>query len=542
MEEAQKALAAAAAAVPFPTGWKLGFILTAIALVTFTVMLDASILATAVPFITNHFHSLLDVGWYGSAYQLASAAFQPFTGKLYAKLPLKWTYLAFFLVFELGSLLCALSTSSKMFIVSRAIAGLGSAGLLNGGLTMVSEFMPKEKAPGVIGALMSVTQLGLAFGPIIGGAFTEFVTWRWCFWLNLPIGGVVILLLAFIDMTDRTPKPKGAELRQALRESLDLMGLVLFAPAMIMLFLALQYGGNQYPWKSATVIGLFCGFGGMLAVFLLWESRRGANAMFPFAIVGQRTVWSSCLSSFFIAGVTVSGAYYLPIYFQAVEGNSPIRSGVYFLPNILPQVTFSLFTGGLIMAWGYYLPSVVSGCVLASIGYGLLTMLTPGYSIAKRVGYQIIVGVGIGSATSVPMIAVQNLIPPAEMSIAMAVLVFSLNMGASLFLQFSTVIFSQSLQSALPKYAPKVDPKIILAAGATHFRQVIPVDAIPDVLKAYSESITHVFYLLTALAAAGFVTSSLMGMKRIRKTKPAAQDSDIALENTDSAPKNSGTG
>ena len=230
----------------------------------------------------------------------------------------------------------------------------------------------------------------------------------------------MILLLAFIDMTDRTPKPKGAELRQALRESLDLMGLVLFAPAMIMLFLALQYGGNQYPWKSATVIGLFCGFGGMLAVFLLWESRRGAHAMFPFAIVGQRTVWSSCLSSFFIAGVTVSGAYYLPIYFQAVEGNSPIRSGVYFLPNILPQVTFSLFTGGLskptpscstlyfhganmniVMAWGYYLPSVVSGCVLASIGYGLLTMLTPGYSIAKRVGYQIIVGVGIGSATSV---------------------------------------------------------------------------------------------------------------------------------------------
>lgn len=140
------------------------------------------------------------------------------------------------------------------------------------------------------------------------------------------------------------------------------------------------------------------------------------------------------------------------------------------------------------------------------------------------------------------MIAVQNLIPPAEMSIAMAVLVFSLNMGASLFLQFSTVIFSQSLQSALPKYAPKIDPKTILAAGATHFRQVIPVDAIPDVLKAYSESITHVFYLLTALAAAGFVSSSLMGMKRIRKTKPAAQDSDIALENTDSAPKNSGTG
>lgn len=153
--------------------------------------------------------------------------------------------------------------------------------------------------------------------------------------------------MTFTNMPDRTPKPKGAELRRALRETLDLVGLVLFAPAIIMLFLALQYGGNEYPWKSATVIGLFCGFGALLAVFAFWESRRGADAMFPSPIIRQRTVWASCLASFFITGVSVSGAYYLPIFFQAVKGNSPIRSGVFFLPNILPQVVLSLFTGGL---------------------------------------------------------------------------------------------------------------------------------------------------------------------------------------------------
>ncbi|CAG8101348.1 unnamed protein product [Penicillium salamii] len=523
--------------VPFPAGGKLMSILSAIGLVTFIVMLDASILATAIPFITNEYHALLDVGWYGSSYQLASASFQPFTGKLYANLPLKWTYIVFFLVFELGSLLCALSTSSKMFIVARAIAGLGSSGLLNGGLTMISEFLPKDKAPGIIGALMSVTQLGLACGPIIGGAFTEYVSWRWCFWLNLPVGGLVLLLLVFTHMPDRTIKPKGRELRRALRGSLDVFGFVLFAPAMIMLFLALQHGGNQYPWKSATVIGLFCGFAAMLAVCLLWEYRRGDKAMLPLPIIRQRIVWSSCLSSFFMNGAAVSGAYYLPIFFQAVKGNSPIRSGVYFLPNILPQVTLALVTGGLVQKTGYYLPSVVAGSALAAIGYGLLSMITPTYSVANRIGFQVLVGLGLGSCNSVPMMAVQNLIAPKQMSIAMAVLVFCLNMGASLFLQLSTVIFSQGLLAALPKYAPGINPKVILESGATHFREVISKDAIAGVLLAYSESIRHVFYFLAALSVAGFTVSCFMGWEPFNKNKPAAQDPELALENTTGAPK-----
>ncbi|CAG7963291.1 unnamed protein product [Penicillium salamii] len=523
--------------VPYPTGRKLISILAGIGLVTFLVMLDASILATAIPFITNEYHALLDVGWYGSSYQLASASFQPFTGKLYANLPLKWTYLAFFFVFELGSLICALSTSSKMFIVARAIAGLGSSGLLNGGLTMISEFLPKDKAPGIIGALMSVTQIGLACGPIIGGAFTEYVSWRWCFWLNLPVGGVILLLLLFIHMPDRTIKPKGRELRRALRGSLDLVGFVLFAPSMIMLFLALQYGGNQYPWGSATVIGLFCGFAAMLAVCLLWEYRRGDQAMLPLPIICQRIVWSSCLSSFFMTGAAVSGAYYLPIFFQAVKGNSPIRSGVYFLPNILPQVTLALVTGGLVQKTGYYLPSVVAGSALAALGYGLLSMITPTYSVANRIGFQVLVGLGLGSCNSVPMMAIQKIIAPAQMSIAMAVLVFCLNMGASLFLQLSTVIFSQGLLSALPKYAPGVNPKDIFESGATHFRDVIPHDAIAGVLLAYSESIRQVFYFLAGLSVAGFTVSCFMGWKPFQTDKPVAKDPELALENTSGAPK-----
>ncbi|CAG7972926.1 unnamed protein product [Penicillium olsonii] len=523
--------------IPFPKGLKLAAILLAIALATFIVMLDASILATAVPYITNEYHALLDVGWYGSAYQLASAAFQPFTGKLYANLPLKWTYICFFLVFELGSLLCALSKSSKMFIVSRAVAGLGSSGLLNGGLTMISEFLPKSKAPGVIGGLMSVTQLGLACGPIVGGAFTQFVTWRWCFWLNLPVGGVVLILMLLTPMQDRTEKPKGSALRKNLREALDVLGLVLFAPALIMFFLALQYGGNQYPWKSATVIGLFCGFGGMFILCLLWEWRRGDRAMLPLPIIRQRIVWSSCLSSFFMTGAAVSGNYYLPIYFQAVMGNSPIRSGVYFLPNILPQVAFALVTGGLVQGTGYYLPSVLFGSALACIGYGLLSMLTPTHSIAKRIGFQILVGVGLGSCNSVPMMAVQNLMAPAQMSVAMANLVFCLNMGASLFLQLSTVIFSQSLLKALPKYAPGVDPKVIVQAGATHYRQVISKEALPGVIMAYSKSIINVYYFLAGLGVAGFAASCFMGWKPFKKDKPQTEESGIPLQTTKDAPK-----
>jgi hypothetical protein len=167
------------------------------------------------------------------------------------------------------------------------------------------------------------------------------------FYINLPIGALVALLLVFIDIPDQAAKPPFKEVFNTITHKLDLTGFVLFAPAAIQLLLALEYGQNQYPWNSATVIGLFCGAGGTFILFLGWEYRQGDKAMIPLSMVAKRNVWSSCLVMMSIFAITLCTTYYLPVYFQAIQGKSPMLSGVYILPSILSQLAVAVTSGAL---------------------------------------------------------------------------------------------------------------------------------------------------------------------------------------------------
>lgn len=231
---------------------------------------------------------------------LANCALQPLAGKIYKEFSYKWTFLCFFGVFELGSLLCGAAASSNMFIIGRAVAGLGGAGLMNGALSIIAASVPLQKRPLYMGFMMAFSQLGMLFGPLIGGALTQYATWRWCFYINLPVGAVVAAVLCF------TPVPSGPEKTEskkfdlgAFLRSLDLIGFALFAPAIIQLLLALQWGGTKFSWNSSTVIGLFCGGAATTLVFSVWEYFKGDDAMIPFSMVRRRVFWSSCLTVFF---------------------------------------------------------------------------------------------------------------------------------------------------------------------------------------------------------------------------------------------------
>ncbi|TQS34090.1 hypothetical protein Golomagni_05539 [Golovinomyces magnicellulatus] len=217
-------------------GLKLASVMLALTLATFLMLLDVSILVTAIPRITTQFHSLPDVGWYGAAYNLASAALQPVAGKLYTHLPVK-----------------------------------------------------------LIGALMGFCQVGLVAGPLIGGALTQYSTWRWCFYLNLPIGAITAIIMLIVTLPDYRAQQKVHPGPLTLKK-LDLPGFFIFAPFAIMILLALEFGGDKYPWKSATEIGLFCGGGVALGLFILWERHVGEGAMIPLSILMKRQVWASCLS------------------------------------------------------------------------------------------------------------------------------------------------------------------------------------------------------------------------------------------------------
>ncbi|CZS96932.1 hypothetical protein WAI453_010249 [Rhynchosporium graminicola] len=468
------------------TGIKLIFIVGVVSLSMFTMLLDTSIIVTAIPKITSDFHSLEDVGWYGSAYLLTSASLQPLTGKIFQKLNSKFTYIFFLGLFEIGSLFCAAAQSSNMLIIGRAIAGIGGAGLSTGGLTILSACLPIERRATYMGFMMSVGLLGTVVGPVLGGVLTQYTTWRWCFWINLPMGVIVALCILLIHIPDiRGDLATRPTLSfKSLFQDLDLIGFSLFAPTVVMFLLALQWGGVSYPWKRATIIGLFCGAGGLLTVFLFWEQNKGTDAMIPLEMVRKRIVLCAALSTFFLFGSLLTQSYYLSIYSQSVRAFSPSLSGVYALPGILSQVIFAGVSGIGVSKIGYYLPFTVFGSALNTICIGLMSTFTPTSATAAWVCYQIISGVGRGCSFQMPMIAVQNTLPKHEHPVSMSIMMFGQSIGGSLALAIAQAVFNRGLKNALKYYAPGVSYGQVTAAGTRDFRHIIPIPSVPLVIDS----------------------------------------------------------
>ncbi|KAL2851333.1 major facilitator superfamily domain-containing protein [Aspergillus pseudodeflectus] len=526
-DEPSKSAEVAESDTPAPEEWISGIplfmVVSGVTLVVFLMLLDTSIVATAVPKITNHFHSLQDVAWYGSAYTLASCALQPLTGKFYTHFKSKVVFLSFFLLFEVGSLISGVANSSKMLIIGRAISGMGTSGMVNGALTIIAGSVPMHKRPALIGIMMGLAQLGLVLGPLIGGVLTDKASWRWCFYINLPIGGLVAVLLLFTRVPEQRKKGRAVDVLPTFFKSFDLIGFVLFAPAAIMILLALEYGGNDYPWSDSRVIGLFVGGGATAIVFLAWEYRTGKDAMIPFHLITQRVAYFSYLNMCVLFGLTMVIAYYIPIYFQAVKGDSALTSGVNMLPNILAQLVTAVASGLLIGKLGFYIPWAIGGAIFCAVGTGLLSMLSPTTVTAAWAGYQIILGLGRGTATQAPMLAVQSNISPDDVSTAMAILTFSQTFGGSIFLAIANVIFTAGLRDQIPQYAPNVNPENVIAKGATGFRDVIAAEDLAGVLRGYAKAVDWTLYLAAALCVVQFASSWGLGWKDVRKKEVAEE-------------------
>ncbi|KAJ5714091.1 uncharacterized protein N7483_011272 [Penicillium malachiteum] len=499
--------------IQYATGIKLATLVSAVTLTAILITLDGSILATATPKITDQFHSLPDVGWYGAAYLLTSSALQPATGKLYAHFSIKYTYIAFIGIFELGSLICGVATSFNMLIVGRAVAGMGSAGVGNGALTIVSAMVPLEKRALYISITGSFGQLGVVFGTLIGGALTEYTTWRWCFYLNLPIGGFAVAALLWVAVPKLNKEDHKRMNLISLFHELDIMGCLLFSPSMIMFLLALQWGGSTYPWNSAVIIGLFCGSAGNIAVFLIWEYKKGYSAMIPFQMVKKRVIYCCGLNIFFLYANNVVTAYYLAIYFQGVRGKTPTLSGVYTLPRILGQMICGILAG-----------FTVIGTALAAVGSGLISTFTKNTNTGTWIGYQIIAGVGRGLSIQMPLVAVQTNVPVSQIAVSMAFLKFCQNFGGSLLLSFAETAFDIGLDHALPKYAPGVSAATVSSAGVSGIRTIIPQDKVTGVIMAYMVGVKEVFYVVAGTTAVAVVFGCGLGWKSVKKAKNSESD------------------
>ncbi|RYO92130.1 hypothetical protein DL766_010300 [Monosporascus sp. MC13-8B] len=485
----------------YPTGLTLSLIVLAICLSILLMALD-----------------LPDVGWYGSAYLLASATLQLFYGKLYTFLSIKRVYLTAIAIFELGSLICGAAQNSLTLIMGRAVAGLGSAGILTGSLLILAHSVPLVKRPFYTGFTGSMYGVASVAGPLLGGVFTDKVNWRWCFFVNLPFGALTIGIVLLFFPDPARSSAKNEPLFERLRH-FDPLGTIVFMSAIICILLALQWGGTRYQWYDARAVALLTVFGVLIIAFLLLQYFQQEDATVPPRIIKNRTVWASSSYSFCLGASFFVLCYYIPIWFQAVQGTSAVNSGIRNLPMLITVVVFSLLAGAIVTRQGYYAPFMITGTVLMAAGAGLLSLFTANTTTAAWVIYQLLFGAGVGLGMQQPLMAVQTVLDIRDVPTGTAVVVFLQTLGGALFVSVGQTVFANKLVQKLAVNVPGLNPTIVLNAGAANLQHSVSAEYIPGVILSYNDALTKTFLVAAGLAAATGFGSAAVEWRSVKEKK-----------------------
>jgi predicted MFS family arabinose efflux permease len=436
-------------------------------------------------------------------------------GKVYKFYPAKPFFLAGIVLFEVGSAICGAAPSSKAFIVGRAIAGLGSSGMFSGLMVIMFHTIPLQQRPiyqGMFGAIFAVASV---IGPLVGGTLTDKVSWRWCFYINLPIGAVSLLVTILILHLPNQKLDASAKGWKGKLKQLDPIGNLVFFPGIVCLVLALQWGGSVYPWKSARVIVLLILCCLLVLTFIgiqIWKQEDGTV---PPRIFKKRSIAASVWFAFFNGAGMMVMLYYLPIWFQAIKGVSAIKSGIMLLPMILSVVFGSLSSGIIISRVGYYTPFFLLSSVIMPIGAGLITTFTPSTGHAKWIGYQVLFGVGLGFGSQQPLNVVQTVLERSDIATGSALIMFIRFLGSAVFLPVAQNIFINGLVSKLTNL-PGISPSAITGSGATDLRNLVSGDDLKTLISDYNAAVVNVFYMVVATCAVTVFGSVLIEWRSLK--------------------------
>ena len=401
----------------------------------------------------------------------------------------------------------------RMLIAARALQGTAGGGLMQLVTITISDLFSMRSRALHLGLLGVMWALAGSTGPLLGGALTQFLSWRWCFWINLPVCGIAfVLLLLFLDV--HNPRTKLGEGVMAI----DWFGTLSILAATLLLLLGLDFGGAIFPWNSPKVICLIV-FGTLMIGFFLFSEKRLAK--YPLMPLSMFENWSNnaaFLLAFAHSMVAIGVEYYLPLYFQSVKQASPLRSGILIAPMMVTEAAVDVLVGILIHQTGRYREIIWAGATVMTLGTGLYINFRTDTSAARIIGFEIIAGIGTAMLFQAPMIAIQNTVSQADTATATSTLEFIRNLGTSLSIVLGGVVFQNSMAARQPSLAAAGLSESILEALSSDqaAANVEIIKSIQDaaqrkvVQDAFAWSLRNMFIMYTCVAAVALMASAFI--------------------------------
>jgi EmrB/QacA subfamily drug resistance transporter len=491
-------------------------IFAALMLVMLLASLDQTIVSTALPTIVGEFGGLAHLSWIVTAYLLATTVVTPVYGKLGDLFGRKIVLQSAILVFLLGSVLCGLSRSMTQLIVFRALQGLGGGGLIVTVMAVVGDLItPRERGryQGIFGGVFGLSTI---LGPLIGGFFVEHLSWRWIFYVNLPLG---FLALAVIGWTFTAP---GALRR---RPSIDIVGAALLAIALTGLILFTSLGGNTFAWRSPPALAMLAASLVALAGFVVVE-RSAAEPILPLRLFGNRIFAVSCAVGFVVGLAMFGSVTYMPVYLQVVKGVSPLRAGLQLTPMMAGVLLTSIATGRTISRIGRYRPFPIAGTAIATVGLGLLATLGTASSTWTASLYMLVLGLGLGMVMQVLVLASQNAVDFRDLGVATSGTSLFRSIGGSVGVAAFGAIFTAGLATDVIGRLP-AGARLPAAIGPAAIR-ALPQAARLLYRDAFTAALHPVFVSAACVAALGFALTWFLREIPLRgpargDAKPASQ-------------------